>query len=71
MRAAIAAAKESSEQGDYAVGSAIVLDNQVIAASGNRTHLDTDPTQHAEMIVIRAAAKALGKKNLSGCILYD
>jgi tRNA(adenine34) deaminase len=70
IRAAIEAAKQSFALGDYAVGSAIAMDDVVVAASGNRTHLDADATQHAGLIVIRAAAKALGKKDLSGSVLY-
>jgi len=41
-----------------------------VARSGNRTHLDEDPTLHAEIIVIREAAKTLGRKNLDDCTLY-
>ena len=71
MRAAIDAARVSRELGDYAVGSSIVVGDQVIVASGNRTHIDVDPTLHAEIIVIREAARILGTKNLSHCVLYS
>jgi tRNA(Arg) A34 adenosine deaminase TadA len=70
MQAAIAAAQASKLAGDYAVGSVIVYENQLIAQAGNRTHLDRDPTQHAEMIAIREAARCRANKDLSGCILY-
>jgi tRNA(adenine34) deaminase len=59
MRAAIEAARESKAAGDYAVGGVIVYESQVIAKAGNRTHLDCDPTQHAEIIAIRQAAQLL------------
>jgi tRNA(Arg) A34 adenosine deaminase TadA len=70
MRAAIEAAKESKAAGDYAVGSVIVHEGQIIAKGGNRTHLDRDPTQHAELIAIRQAARVLGSKDLSRCTLF-
>jgi tRNA(Arg) A34 adenosine deaminase TadA len=71
MRVAIEAARESRAAGDYAVGSVVTRDERVISKAGNRTHLDNDATQHAELIVLRAAAKVLGTKDLSGCTLYS
>lgn len=71
MRAAIAEALHSQEMGDYAVGACIVQDDVVVTQAGNRTHLDEDPTHHAEMLALRAAAKKLGRKNLSDCVLYS
>ncbi|MCR4277717.1 MAG: nucleoside deaminase [Candidatus Berkelbacteria bacterium] len=70
MEAAIAEALKSKKLGDYAVGCVLVRNDEIIARSGNRTHLDNDPTHHAEMIVIRQAAKELKSKNLSGCTIY-
>lgn len=70
MERAIEVAKSSFAAGDYAVGSVVVKDDAIISAAGNRTHLDQDPTQHAELIVIRDAAKNLKQKDLSGCELY-
>jgi tRNA(Arg) A34 adenosine deaminase TadA len=70
MRVAIEEALRSKEQGDYAVGACVVRDGKVVSRSGNRTHLDGDPTLHAEVIVIREAVKVLGRKNLDDCILY-
>jgi tRNA(Arg) A34 adenosine deaminase TadA len=70
MRVAIEEALKSKALGDYAVGACIVRDEEVIASAGNRTHLDKDPTLHAEVIAIRDAAKALGRKSLEGCVLY-
>ena len=48
----------------------IVRDGAVIAAAGNRTLADRDPTAHAEMLAIRAAAQKLGSERLTGCDLY-
>ncbi|KKT57610.1 MAG: hypothetical protein UW93_C0003G0006 [Parcubacteria group bacterium GW2011_GWC1_45_13] len=70
MRIAIEEALKSKELGDYAVGACIVHGDKVIAKSGNRTHLDQDPTHHAEVVVIREAAKILGRKSLHDCVLY-
>ena len=70
MLAAISAARESRRLGDYAVGSSVALGDKVIAACGNRTHLDTDPTAHAELLAIRASAVKLRRKDLSECVLY-
>lgn len=55
MRAAIKEAAKAKESGDYAIGAVIVKDGKIIARSPNRTKLDQDPTQHAEV----AAAKYL------------
>lgn len=70
MRAAIEMARESRAAGDYAVGSVVAQDGRIISKAGNRTHIDKDATQHAEMIAIREAARVLGTKDLSGCTLY-
>jgi tRNA(adenine34) deaminase len=48
----------------------VVRDGAVVAQAGNRTLADTDPTAHAELLAIRAAAKALGTERLPGCDLY-
>jgi tRNA(adenine34) deaminase len=52
------------------VGAVIVGNGEVLAASGNRTLRDQDPTAHAESIVIRDAAARLGSWRLEGCTLY-
>jgi cytidine deaminase len=53
------------------VGAVVVgPDGAVLAAAGNRTRELTDPTAHAEMLAIRAAARALGSERLTGCDLY-
>jgi tRNA(Arg) A34 adenosine deaminase TadA len=70
MLAAIESAHESRAAGDYAVGSTVAKEGRIVSTAGNRTHLDADATQHAEMIAIREAARRLGTKDLSGCILY-
>jgi tRNA(adenine34) deaminase len=52
------------------VGCAIVRDGSVIARAGNRVIADRDPTAHAELIAIRAAAAAAGSERLTDCDLY-
>jgi tRNA(adenine34) deaminase len=52
------------------VGAVIVREGQVLARAANRTLRDQDPTAHAEILAIRAAAKSLGTWNLAGCTLY-
>jgi tRNA(adenine34) deaminase len=47
-----------------------VREGQVVARAGNRTLADKDPTAHAELLAIRAAAAALGSERLTGCDLY-
>lgn len=71
MAAALGAARAAAERGEVPVGAVIVdADGTVLAAEGNRTLELSDPTAHAEMLVIRAAAARLGSQRLSGCDLY-
>jgi tRNA(adenine34) deaminase len=71
MALALAEAEAAAAQGDVPVG-AVLLDpaGVVVAASGNCVERDRDPTAHAEMLVLRAAAARLGAKRLAGCDLY-
>jgi tRNA(Arg) A34 adenosine deaminase TadA len=55
---------------EHPVGAVIVQGHEIISQSGNRTHRDTNPTHHAEVVVIGLASHHLGQKNLSDCILY-
>jgi len=71
LRAAIRAAREGIAAGQSPFGSAIVRDGQVVAAAHNTVWGDTDPTAHAEVNNIRAAARALNSIDLAGCTLYS
>ncbi len=70
MGAAFDAARAAARLGEVPVGAAMVGDGAIIASAGNRTISDRDPTAHAEMLAIRAAAAALGSERLAGCDLY-
>jgi tRNA(adenine34) deaminase len=71
MAQALAAAEAAARHGEVPVGAVLVdAKGLVIAAAGNRTRTDNDPTAHAEMVVIRAAAAARGAERLNNCDLY-
>jgi tRNA(adenine34) deaminase len=70
MAAALEEASAAAEQHDVPVGAVIVREGKVLARTSNRTVRDQDPTAHAEMLAIRAAAESLGEWRLSECTLY-
>ncbi|MBX9760824.1 MAG: nucleoside deaminase [Beijerinckiaceae bacterium] len=70
MSVAFGEAAAAAAMGEVPVGAVVVREGQVIASAGNRTLADSDPTAHAEMIALRAAAKAIGSERLIGCDLY-
>ena len=70
MDGALAEARAAAARGEVPVGAVVVRDGSVIAAASNRTRQDADPTAHAEMLALRAAAAALGSERLAGCDLY-
>ena len=61
MSAALEEARAAAVVGDVPVGAVVVMDGKVIARGRNRRELDGDPTAHAEIIALRAAAKVLGQ----------
>src|SRR3982750_1128914 len=70
MDDALAEARAAQAAAEVPVGAVIVREGVVIARVGNRTLRDRDPTAHAEMLVIRTAAAALGTERLTDCDLY-
>ncbi|MEH6951298.1 nucleoside deaminase [Nitrobacter sp. NHB1] len=70
MDLALEAAKNAGKSGEVPIGCVIVRDGEVIAAAGNRTLTDRDPTAHAEVLALRAAAHAIGSERLTDCDLY-
>src|SRR6185295_15743769 len=71
MREALAAAHDARERGEVPIGACIVAGETVLAVAGNRTRTDTDPTAHAEMVALRAAAKQAGNYRLSDAVVYS
>ena len=71
MRAAIAKTRDGIAAGQSPFGSVIVHNSVIVAATHNTVWLTTDPTAHAEVNCIRAAAKALYNIFLQGCTLYS
>ena len=70
MQAAIAEAQRASAKGEVPVGAVVVLDGEIIGRGGNRVIRDSDPTAHAEIVAMRAAALHLRNYRLTGCELY-
>src|SRR5690606_33510384 len=70
MDLALAEARAAAARGEVPVGAVLVRGGAVLAADGNRTLELADPTAHAEIQVIRAAARELGSQRLAGCDLY-
>jgi tRNA(adenine34) deaminase len=70
MQIALAEARAAAACAEVPVGCVIVREGQVVARAGNRTLADKDPTAHAELLAIRAAAQALGSERLVACDLY-
>ena len=70
MREALAEARSAAAAGEVPIGAVLVHDGKVLARSGNRTIRDCDPTAHAEIIVMRAAAHVLENYRLAGTTLY-
>ena len=70
MGLAIAQAQQAEMLGEVPIGAVLVVDNKVIALAGNRRELWQDPTAHAELIVLREAAKRMESWRLEGATLY-
>ncbi len=70
MRAALDQARAAATAGEVPIGAVVVKDGAVIAAALNAPRGACDPTAHAEILAIRAAAQALGDERLTGCELW-
>ncbi|WP_313456025.1 tRNA adenosine(34) deaminase TadA [Pseudomonas sp.] len=70
MRMALALAAEGAALGEVPVGAVLVQNGQVLGQGFNRPIIDSDPSAHAEMVAIRAAANAVGNYRLPGSTLY-
>jgi tRNA(adenine34) deaminase len=70
MREALVEACGAAALGEVPIGAVVARCGRVIARSLNRREMDRDPTAHAEILVLREAARHLGGWRLSGCTLY-
>jgi len=70
MQAALAEARLAAEAGEVPIGAVVVHEGAIIATGQNRVLRDVDPTAHAEIVAMRAAATVLGNYRLSGCTLF-
>jgi tRNA(adenine34) deaminase len=70
MQAAFAQARAAESAGEVPIGAVVVKDGAVIASAHNAPRGLYDPTAHAEVLAIRAAATALGNERLDGCELW-
>ena len=70
MREALEEARAAERRGEVPVGAVLVRDGECAARGGNRTIADCDPTAHAEIVVLRAAARAAANYRLEGATLY-
>ncbi|MFY9584440.1 MAG: tRNA adenosine(34) deaminase TadA [Candidatus Acidiferrales bacterium] len=70
MRLALEQARAAATAGEVPVGAVLVMGDRVMARAANRTIADCDPTAHAEIIALRAAARELGNYRLGGATLY-
>lgn len=70
MRRALDLAVEAARAGEVPVGAVITRGEQILAEARNRMRESLDPTAHAELVAIRAAAQALGQPRLDGCTLW-
>jgi tRNA(adenine34) deaminase len=70
MDIAIEQARLANEHGDVPIGAVILRDGEVLARAGNERELRRDPTAHAEVLAIQAAAAALGGWRLPDTVLY-
>jgi len=70
MQEALGEARAAAAGGEVPIGAVLVHDGKILARSGNRTIRDNDPTAHAEMVVLREAARLLGNYRLADTTLY-
>ncbi len=70
MREALDEARAAAQAGEVPIGAVVALNGEIIARGQNRVLRDVDPSAHAEMVALRAAARAVGNYRLVDCDLY-
>ena len=70
MQLALEQARAAARRGEVPIGAVVVLEDRILAAAGNRTITDCDPTAHAEIVALREAAQKVGNHRLNGAALY-
>lgn len=70
MGMALEEARRAAEKAEVPVGAVIVIEGRVVARASNSTLRDCDPTAHAEMVALRAAAREIGNHRLVSATLY-
>jgi tRNA(adenine34) deaminase len=70
MRLAVAEAKAAADAGEVPIGAVAVVDGEIVGRGQNRVLRDVDPTAHAEIVALRAAARSLGNYRLTECELF-
>jgi len=70
MHRALAQAEKAADRGEVPVGAVVVKDGMIVGRGWNRPISKKDPTAHAEVVALRAAALKLGNYRLTGCDLY-
>jgi tRNA(adenine34) deaminase len=70
MRIALEEARKAAHAGDVPVGAVITRNGEIVVTSGNTMRAEHDPTAHAEMVVLREAARRLGTSRLDDCDLW-
>ncbi|MFY9938429.1 MAG: tRNA adenosine(34) deaminase TadA, partial [Silvibacterium sp.] len=70
MREALAEAQAAAEAGEVPIGAVAVIGGEIVGRGQNRLLRDVDPTAHAEMVAVRAAARAISNYRLIECELF-
>jgi len=70
LRRALDLARQAEARGEVPVGAVVVYENRIVGEGANAPISTGDPTAHAEILALRAAAKSLNNYRLSGCTLY-
>lgn len=71
MRTALLAASEARQRGEVPIGACVVAGSELLAVAGNLTRTECDPTAHAEIVALRAAAQKLGNYRLTDAVVYS